>query len=181
MKNDVKKYELLTRIRTSKHKDLKRNSSNHALRNKSLNPDKRHLDSTSRPTSKHNDVADRPLTAVKKKAAVKISGSEVSEKSIGIRALFDVMAVFEAKNNSKLRTKRLLIFLCADKEKPWATFSQQGLKIGAKQLASILKPFGIHSKDIRFKKGVYKGYRKKWFTDAYRRVKALKASTNNSR
>ena len=68
----------------------------------------------------------------------------------------------------------LLAALCADRNKPWATFCN-GNKISARRLNTILqKEFGLHSKDIRFKSGVFKGFYKKMIVETYRRFKNLR-------
>lgn len=88
------------------------------------------------------------------------------ELSKGILLLMDIHNIFRAKNVSKLRTKNLLAMLCTNIF--WATYCS-GKKINARRLSKILQgEFGIHSKDIRFKAGVFKGFYRKSITTAYR-------------
>lgn len=98
-----------------------------------------------------------------------VSESDHFFSAVGRDLLSDIHEIFRTKNVSKMKTKRLLVYLCADHQKPWSAF-KGGKKLGARQLASILKPYGIHSKDIRFKSGVVKGYRREWFSSAKRHL-----------
>lgn len=79
--------------------------------------------------------------------------------------LSDVKEIFKLKKVAQLRTQSILDVLRADKKKPWATFCT-GKPIGPRQLASLLKPYGIHSCDLRFSGSAYKGYKKDWFVNA---------------
>jgi hypothetical protein len=98
-------------------------------------------------------------TVRKKAERAQSSRSGHSGHSIAAQLLADINIIFRAKNVSKLRTTSLLSALCADADKPWATFCN-GRCINARKLSSILGEYrtGIHSKDIRFKAGVFKGY-----------------------
>ena len=84
------------------------------------------------------------------------------------RLLADIIAVFRARNISKIRSKSLLVQLCADKKKPWATFCH-GNNLHFQRLSALLREFGIHSKDMRFKNRSFKGYQKEWFVDVAKR------------
>ena len=79
--------------------------------------------------------------------------------------LSDVKAIFKSKKVAQLRTQSILDAL-ADK-KPWSTICN-GNPIGARRFASLVKPYGINSRDIRFSgsASAYKGYKKEWFVNA---------------
>lgn len=83
--------------------------------------------------------------------------------------LMDVKEIFKMKKpaHQQLRSQEILDALCADKKKPWATFCN-GNPIGPRQLASLLKPYGIHSRDLRFSGSAFKGYKLEWFLNASR-------------
>lgn len=90
---------------------------------------------------------------------------KVSKDSLqtGAQLYSDIKVIFKSKNAKKLRTKIILDTLSAMGNKPWATICN-GKAIDARKLASLLKPYGIHSKDLRFENGqAYKGYMRKWF------------------
>lgn len=81
--------------------------------------------------------------------------------------LMDVKAIFKMKKAVQLRSQTILDALNADKKKPWATF-HNGNPIGPRQLALLLKQFGIGPRDIRFSGSAYKGYKREWFLGADR-------------
>lgn len=122
----------------------------------------------------------------KNEGSVKISTSSNASrpatgcKDMGKQVVSDVLQIFKSKTASKLRTKKILKALWADAKKPWATYSASGSRMGAKHLSSLLKGHGIVSRNIRFKRRVYKGYRKQWFVDARRNFKAIKNATRRS-
>jgi hypothetical protein len=96
--------------------------------------------------------------------------------TIGKRLLADIIAIFKAKDMSKMRSKQLLTHLCADSKKPWATFCG-GKKLHCHRLSALLKEFGIRSKDMRFNNRSFKGYQLEWFVDAKRHMRTNKASS----
>jgi hypothetical protein len=119
------------------------------------------------------NVEERPLPSKPQKDEPKVIRNIEAEtliSTIGKRLLADIHEIFKTRKVSNIKTKRLLAHLCSNQEKPWATFCS-GQNLNSRKLSSLLKGFGIHSRDIRFKQGVYKGYRKKWFMKAYRRLK----------
>ena len=54
-------------------------------------------------------------------------------------------------------------------ESPWAEYNYGGKPLNKKQLASLLKPFGIRSKDLRIDGENRKGYEAADFQDAWER------------
>ena len=114
-------------------------------------------------------VIEKLLPATPKAKAPKVarSGSNIDTR-LAESLLVDVKAIFNRKKPAQqLRTQSILDALCADKKKPWATF-HNGNQIGSRQLASLLKPYGIHSRDLRFTGRAYKGYKREWFLNAGR-------------
>ena len=92
--------------------------------------------------------------------------------TIGKRLLTDIIAIMKENRRSKMRSKQLLVHLCSDPKKGWATCGRGGKNLNFRQLSALLQEFGIHSKDMRFNKKSYKGYQKEWFVEAKRRDKA---------
>jgi len=114
-------------------------------------------------------VIEKLLPATPKAASSKVvrSGSN-TDSHLAESLLSDVKAIFKQKKDAcQLRTQVILDALNADKKKPWATFCNSN-PIGPRQLASLLKPYGIHSRDLRFSGSAFKGYKKEWFVDAGR-------------
>ena len=102
-------------------------------------------------------------------AALKLSGGESLSLSIGTELLADIHEVFEHKKVDRISTANLIIELCADDEKPWATYNR-GFQIKPRQIAAKLKGYGIQSKTIRIGYGdTPKGYERNQFVEAFSR------------
>jgi len=80
--------------------------------------------------------------------------------------LADFQEVFAERKTSRVSTKDLIGALCADGEKPWATYSN-GKSITYKQLKNILKVYGISSKNLRMGSEVKKGYTLEQFKESF--------------
>ncbi|MBW4056360.1 MAG: DUF3631 domain-containing protein [Proteobacteria bacterium] len=115
-----------------------------------------------------NRVIEKLLPATPKVASPKAvrSGSNI-ESRLAESLLSDIRTIFKLKKAAQLRSQSILDALYVDKKKPWATFCN-GKEIGARQLASLLKPYGIHSRDLRFSGSAFKGYKREWFITAGR-------------
>ena len=108
-------------------------------------------------------VIEKLLPATPKAASPKTVRTRSNFDSQIVESLLsDVKSIFKLKKVAQLRTQSILDALCADKKKPWATF-HNGKEIGARQLASLLKHYGIHSRDLRFSGFAFKGYKLEWF------------------
>lgn len=96
-----------------------------------------------------------------------------SSQGLITQLLDDIQQAFITINDDKISSAQLVALLCADPERPWATFNN-GRAIGYHQLRGLLDEFDIHSDDIRFPSGkVLKGYRLEWFKDAFARYGSI--------
>ena len=92
-----------------------------------------------------------------------------SSQGLITQLLDDIRQAFITINDDKISSAQLVALLCADPERPWATFNNCR-PIGYHQLRTLLDEFDIRSDDIRFASGkVLKGYRREWFADAFAR------------
>lgn len=108
-------------------------------------------------------LASSPTVRLQKRIPARVkTGSNDSLRSLGIQLFSDINDIFKTAKVYQLRTQSILDALNAVARKPWATF-HNGNPIVARQLASLLKPFGIRPQDIRFSGSAYKGYKKEWF------------------
>jgi hypothetical protein len=83
--------------------------------------------------------------------------------------LHDVQQIFRRKDIDRLASEELARELAADPERPWATFNR-GKQITERQLAKLLRPFGITSRSVRFDSAPSaKGYTLDRFEDAFAR------------
>jgi len=109
-------------------------------------------------------------------AAKLLSTHDGRQSDAGLEELLrDFKLAFDACGASQLSTERLIDLLSADPEKPWATFSR-GRAITANDLARMLKPLGIKSKNLREQRApgqqdpspTRKGYHRAYFSKAFR-------------
>ena len=117
------------------------------------------------PAAPKRSVIQKLIPATPRLQSATAKTVSVSNESLkhGTQLLTDIKGIFN-KNESKIRTQHILDTL-ADK-KPWSTICN-GKPIDARRLSLLIKPYGIHSMDLRFADGsAYKGYRKEWFTEA---------------
>lgn len=104
-------------------------------------------------------------------AALKISGDIDQSKSMSIELLSDIREIIKSRQTDRITTADLIIALCRDNEKPWATFNRDQ-SITPRQIASRLREFGINSHTIRVGNVTAKGYQFLQFTDAFERYLA---------
>ncbi len=111
-------------------------------------------------------------------AALELSGSAEEVVSTGNELLADIQQVFESKHVQKITTTDLIRTLIEDPEAAWATYNR-GHELSPRQLARMLKGYGIASKNVRISHAQAKGYERDQFADAFSRY--LSAPTQNSR
>jgi hypothetical protein len=104
-----------------------------------------------------------------RKAAVELLTGEHREEaeSLGIRLLRDVRDAFDAKDEDRLATGRLLEQLREPDDAPWR--SLRGEPLDANKLARLLNPYGIRPEKLRKGSDTFRGYRRASFEDAWER------------
>lgn len=108
-----------------------------------------------------------PQTAREIAAALNGRSEDPSE---GVMLLADIRQVFEEKVTDRLPTQSLLTALCANEDRPWHDYQDQSYGITDKQLARLLRVFGIHPNSVRLPDSkTPKGYMRAWFEDAFDR------------
>lgn len=113
------------------------------------------------------EVAGGAWPALAKQAALKLSGTN-DGGSVGNELLADIQEIIQGKRLTRISTADLIHELCADEEKPWATYNR-GRQIAPRQVASKLKSYGILSATIKFGSIAAKGYRAEQFDEAFAR------------
>jgi len=114
------------------------------------------------------DIAGNDWPKLARSIAIKISGNKEHSQSLGVELLSDIQEIFENKNTDRISSGELIRLLCADEEKPWATYNRNA-PIKPRQIATRLKEFGIISNTIRIGMITAKGYMKAQFADAFAR------------
>ena len=113
-----------------------------------------------------------------RKAALGLSGSEagvsVEADGAGVRLLSDIRGIFTELSSDRITTAELIQKLTAidDPEAPWAEWNSRSgwmdKQIKARQIAKLLKPFGIKPGTVRLPDDTTpKGYMRKDFEAAF--------------
>lgn len=107
---------------------------------------------------------------LKKATAATLALSKVEDKpvSIGNELLEDIRHIFENKKLENISTAELIKELCRDDEAPWLTYNKSG-PITPRQVARLLKAYGISSKNIRSNSHIFKGFEVSQFNDVFER------------
>jgi hypothetical protein len=103
-----------------------------------------------------------------REAAVALSeGGE--EDSPGIEILRDIFSFLQEQGEAgNIATEELLHHLNSQDERPWPTWNN-GRPLTSRNLASLLKPYGIFSTTVSVNGAKKKGYKKEYFADAFAR------------
>jgi 5S rRNA maturation endonuclease (ribonuclease M5) len=106
--------------------------------------------------------------AARAAAVALVVESRESSPSLGVRLLADLRTVFtDAGEPSTLHVATILESLTAMDEAPWGELRGEPLK--ARGLANLLRPYEVHSADIKLDGTTRKGYRRADLWDAWQR------------
>jgi hypothetical protein len=109
--------------------------------------------------------------------------ADTFDPSIGVELLRAIKTVFDAReksedlitlaNKNRISSASLVAELIADQTAPWATYNK-GKPISQRQVAGLLKPYGIKPGTVRLDDGTHdgttaKGYLLEWFADVFGR------------
>jgi Protein of unknown function (DUF3631) len=134
------------------------------------------------PPELHDRAADnwRPLFAIanlaggewparaRQAANALSSGDAAADDSIRTGLLIDTKDIFTEIAKDRIRSEDLIERLVAKKARPWPEW-KHGKPITQRQLASLLKPYGIGSKQLWIEGGNRHGYELGDFADAFKR------------
>jgi hypothetical protein len=100
--------------------------------------------------------------------ARRLAAAARSEVTPATALLTDIRGVFAMATTDRIPTASLMAALVAKEDRQWAEW-HRGRPITAQQLASILKPFEIFPRTMRFGTVLAKGYLLVDFDDAFTR------------
>jgi putative DNA primase/helicase len=103
-------------------------------------------------------------------AALNLSKSE-NVLSINTELLSDIREIFAAHHEGKMSSADVIEKLVKDTEAPWMTWNK-GKPLAARQLAKLLEPYGIKTKNLKFGMHTLKGFELAQFEDAFARYLA---------
>ncbi|MFQ5425924.1 MAG: DUF3631 domain-containing protein, partial [Gaiellales bacterium] len=102
-------------------------------------------------------------------AAMTRTRVEGDADSSGVLLLRDLWDLFEGGRIDRLSTGDILAKLGRMDERPWPEFGRASRPITARQVATLLRPFGVRPANLRMKEGVVKGYRAADLDEAWSR------------
>ena len=113
------------------------------------------------------DLAGGRWPAQARKDAIELSGLNQfdEDQSMSVKLLTDLQTIFTEKESEFILTKEIILELEGIEESPWATYRRNTNPITARQLANLLKPYGIFS----HKSMGNKGYKPNDFIDPFSR------------
>ncbi len=106
-----------------------------------------------------------------KQAALALSGPSVSKAADRkIELLRDIREVFMRKDKDEIPSRELVAELAMDEERPWHSYGRSGKPLTQRQLAGLLRPFGIISVTVHPEGQPHaSGYKRVDFADAFAR------------
>jgi hypothetical protein len=110
------------------------------------------------------EVAGKDWPARTERAASLLNAGHQDDEDLGLLVLADIRRAFQG--NERIPSARLIELLQADAERPW---SEWWPNTASRELAKLLRPFGIRSRKIRFASGPAQGYLGADFADAFQR------------
>jgi hypothetical protein len=102
------------------------------------------------------DLAGGDWPARARKAAIVLTAEDDADTSLGARLLADLRDVFGSAD--KLHGETILAALHKISEAPWADYF--GHPLNARDLARLLKPYGVSATDVRIDGATKRGYRR---------------------
>jgi hypothetical protein len=107
-------------------------------------------------------------------AALALSAIDEDADTIGVQLLASVRLAFGVAR--QISTENLLRHLHAMAEHPWCEYGRHRKPISPRQLASLLRPFGVTSATIRDGDDTSKGYKREQFESAWTRYLSVTTS-----
>ncbi|MGH6678881.1 MAG: DUF3631 domain-containing protein, partial [Bradyrhizobium sp.] len=143
------------------------------------------------PDAIYNRTADnwRPLIAVAglagdgwpgraRDAALELCAAADDDGSAGVMLLSDLRELFGCQPGGVLFTREILDALHADETRPWSEW-RTDKPITARQLAALVRQYGVRPQTVRRGSQTDKGYERGWFRDAFERYLAPQSVTQS--
>jgi putative DNA primase/helicase len=117
------------------------------------------------------DLAGTRWSLLARDAARILSGAQAQDEvdNFGVIVLRDLRSLFEQVRKLELSSAKIVAALVALEDRPWAEYGRARKPLSKHQLASLLRPFEIHSLDVGPVTARLKGYRQKDCQDAFER------------
>ena len=102
-----------------------------------------------------------------RKAATVLSRRS-DETSLGVELLRDIRDILGDRD--RMSSQDIINKLQNMEERPWSEMPFTNKAITQRQLAKMLKLYGVHSNQVRFGEKTCKGYKREWFEKAFRYI-----------
>jgi hypothetical protein len=104
-------------------------------------------------------------------AALALSGIETEDQAYGLQLLADIKQIFDhrLRGQKSVWTETLLEKLCLLPEQPWTEYGRNHQPITSRQLASLLRPFEIKSRQVMREGRNKQGYHRRQFLKVWKR------------
>ena len=102
-----------------------------------------------------------------RRIATVLSGS-AEDPSLGVQLLSDIRDIFAACPVDRLTSETLCSNLNELDDRPWREHDR-GRLMTRRQLADLLRPFGVRPDSVRISNRTPKGYMREWFEEAFTR------------
>ena len=112
-----------------------------------------------------------------RKAALQLSVSNEDDEIPSVQLLADIQDLFQRRGIDRIPSTELAKYLSGMEERPWPEF-KKGNPITTRQIARLLKRFGIKPKTIRTSEGTPKGYSADDLKDVFSRYTPPQSATN---
>jgi hypothetical protein len=103
------------------------------------------------------------------KAMKLLAIDDTDDDAVSAMLLADIREIFAEKRVEKISSDELTTALHGLEERPWSEWGRQGKPITTRQLAGLLRPFDIRSRNVKVSARSPKGYHSDDFTDAWSR------------
>jgi len=111
------------------------------------------------------DLADGDWPARARKAAIVLTAEDDTDTTLGARLLADLRDVFG--DEEKMHGDTILTALYKISEAPWGDYF--GRQMNARDLAKLLKPYGVSAADVKIGGVTKRGYRRDHLHDSWTR------------
>ncbi len=124
------------------------------------------------------DLAGGPWPELARKAACASAGidGEPEDRSKGVALLRDIRQIFDRLNVDRLSSADLIRSLSDQEDRPWLDWNR-GRPITPRQVATLLRDFGVTSKSIRIGDATPKGYLLEAFEEPFLRYLPDRSAT----
>jgi hypothetical protein len=95
-----------------------------------------------------------------------LPADRADDESLGLRVLADTRLAFDRLDVDRLATSALIAEVVTDEESPWV---DEHRPLTPERLASLLRPFGIRSRQMKVDGANVRGFVRESFTDSWDR------------